>query len=574
MLRRLLLGQPRRSEIKDAEKEIGEQEKRILDLPRKKSTDLEDEHNAREDDIYDSDSETDDSDTEDSDSDTLDNSSRTGSCEDCSADVLAWKGFEVIKDIRPHETSGNFQEQNGEKKNQENPFKNAFDTEGNELVHDETKSEGTYRNDNDKKIKNSNSRKENDASCNKNDDHNNNDEYDNKSKSTNIQAYNKQAHQLNDNETATATEAKLPSGQPTRTDQLKIPLQLPKSTANEKAPNGKAKRVSRNYSIRENKSTSSSKRQTYSKINTEGKPSPATKIPDKCSVGKAQNSVIRRRDIGKDKAGFSETRPGNKPKQGNVNPSHISVSDLESVLGVNVTELREVIMKYKAEKVNTAEDLQGQGQLAAECKMNLQGMSENNLVDGKKSRCKNDKIKEGKGETIDNKDEISSDSGVSEPDAHSTDRQPHYTTLKAIIKRKKYIEGQIKVLEDRIVVMGDHKKDIQVIHDLFDLHNDGLQKVERSNGGLPCLESLKSILACQLREIDEDEFRAKLKSLEDLGIPNISEISERIEKLRKRIRHALDDERKCRSKGVQKLRFEIGKVQGMCEAVLDLVYTE
>ena len=91
-------------------------------------------------------------------------------------------------------------------------------------------------------------------------------------------------------------------------------------------------------------------------------------------------------------------------------------------------------------------------------------------------------------------DEISSDSGVSEPDAKSTDRQLHYTTLKAIIKRKKYFEGQIKVLEDRIMVMGDHKKDIQVVHDLFDLHNDELDKVERSNGGLPCLESLKSIL--------------------------------------------------------------------------------
>ena len=77
-----------------------------------------------------------------------------------------------------------------------------------------------------------------------------------------------------------------------------------------------------------------------------------------------------------------------------------------------------------------------------------------------------------------------------------------------------------------------------------------------------------------MHEIDEEEFRGKLKGLEDLGIPYFPEINARIEKLRKRIRHALDDERKCRSKGVQKLRFEIGKVQGMCEAVLDLVYAE
>ena len=68
-----------------------------------------------------------------------------------------------------------------------------------------------------------------------------------------------------------------------------------------------------------------------------------------------------------------------------------------------MTELQEVIMKYKSEKVSTAEDFQGQGK-AAECKMmNLQGASENNSIDGKKSRCKNDKTKEGKREIIDNK---------------------------------------------------------------------------------------------------------------------------------------------------------------------------
>lgn len=48
-----------------------------------------------------SDSETDSSDTEeDSDTETLDNSSRTASYEDCSADVLEWKGFEVVRDAR------------------------------------------------------------------------------------------------------------------------------------------------------------------------------------------------------------------------------------------------------------------------------------------------------------------------------------------------------------------------------------------------------------------------------------------------------------------------------------------
>ena len=44
-----------------------------------------------------SDSETDSSGTEDSDTETLDNSSRMASYDDCSGDVLEWKGFEVVR---------------------------------------------------------------------------------------------------------------------------------------------------------------------------------------------------------------------------------------------------------------------------------------------------------------------------------------------------------------------------------------------------------------------------------------------------------------------------------------------
>ncbi|CAB3979456.1 Hypothetical predicted protein [Paramuricea clavata] len=101
MLRRLFLGQPRRDEIKDGKKEICEGEKRTPIAFMKESTanNLEEKHEAK-DDIFDSDSETDSSETEDSDAETLDNSSRTGSYEDCSGDVLGWKGFEMVRDTQ------------------------------------------------------------------------------------------------------------------------------------------------------------------------------------------------------------------------------------------------------------------------------------------------------------------------------------------------------------------------------------------------------------------------------------------------------------------------------------------
>ena len=83
---------------------------------------------------------------------------------------------------------------------------------------------------------------------------------------------------------------------------------------------------------------------------------------------------------------------------------------------------------------------------------------------------------------------------MSEPDAHSTDGQPRYIPLKAIMKRKEYLEDHIRKLEERMMVMRDHKRDIQFVHDLFDLYSDGLTKVQRNNGGVPCVTNLKRIL--------------------------------------------------------------------------------
>lgn len=83
-----------------------------------------------------------------------------------------------------------------------------------------------------------------------------------------------------------------------------------------------------------------------------------------------------------------------------------------------------------------------------------------------------------------------------------------------------------------------------------------------------------TFLACQLKEIEDEELAMKLGALENLGIPHFSEINATIKKIRKRMWDSLSDEQKCRSKSVQRLRFDIGKVQGMCQAVLDLVYSE
>jgi hypothetical protein len=77
------------------------------------------------------------------------------------------------------------------------------------------------------------------------------------------------------------------------------------------------------------------------------------------------------------------------------------VQDLETILGVNLTELKEVIKTYKSEKISTAGDCQGQNDAA----QGSPGMVGDNLVDRKNSQdeCKEDETKERKSETLDNK---------------------------------------------------------------------------------------------------------------------------------------------------------------------------
>ena len=66
-----------------------------------------------------------------------------------------------------------------------------------------------------------------------------------------------------------------------------------------------------------------------------------------------------------------------------------------------------------------------------------------------------------------------------------------------VIKRKEHLTEEIAELDARILVMEGHRKDLQVVHDLFDLCSDELKDVERNNAGAPCVQSLKEILSKQ-----------------------------------------------------------------------------
>lgn len=95
---------------------------------------------------------------------------------------------------------------------------------------------------------------------------------------------------------------------------------------------------------------------------------------------------------------------GNKEKQGSLNSSNVSVKDLEKILGVNVTELQEVIKKYKSEESSTTGDCPGENDVT-DSSLASSGIVGDNLVGVTKPQdgCKKDEIRKTSSETVDNK---------------------------------------------------------------------------------------------------------------------------------------------------------------------------
>lgn len=161
---------------------------------------------------------------------------------------------------------------------------------------------------------------------------------------------------------------------------------------NRKSLNARGNGLSRCYSIRENQQKSTIKGKSFSRYNTGGKST------------KASADTNRHQSIENDKAGLTAQKIGNREKQRNLNSSHVSVKDLEKILGVNVTELQEVIKKYKSEDTSTKENCQGENDVTDSNSVSLE-IVRDTLVGGKKTQdgCKKDETEKTNNETVDNK---------------------------------------------------------------------------------------------------------------------------------------------------------------------------
>ena len=326
-------------------------------------------------------------------------------------------------------------------KTKQNPFAHAFEIEDSEdsYIHgDAVQMNYSNNNNNDDNDNNVDGHKDNNTTTNNKNNINERDnttnqstnkEFENNGENTNNQTNDKETNQTNISKTTTNTSNKsTPSfnadkpkfaSNPTtntntmnNTKQINSSKQLNKTKpakfgqskvtsaqqqsvslngqTNPKPLNPRGNGISRHYSIRENQQKSKVKGPSINKTNTGWKTTSAS-VDTKWHQG-----------IGKDKTGLRAQKINNKQKQGS--PLHVSVRDLEKILGVNVTELQDVIKKYKSEEPNVT----GDGLEKNDVTDSTSGSSEifsDNLVGETKSQdgCKKDEIKKTNNETVDNK---------------------------------------------------------------------------------------------------------------------------------------------------------------------------
>ena len=327
-------------------------------------------------------------------------------------------------------------------KTKQNPFAHAFEIENSEdsYIHgDAVQMNYSNNNNNDDNDNNMDGHNDNNTTANNKNNINERDnttnqstnkEFENNDENTNNQTNDKETNQTNISKTTTNTSNKsTPSfnadkpkfaSNPTtntnntmnNTKQINSSKQLDKTKpakfgqskvtsaqqqsvslngqTNPKPLNPRGNGISRHYSIRENQQKSNVKGRSINKTNTGWKTTSAS-VDTKWHQG-----------IGKDKTGLRAQKINNKQKQGS--PLHVSVRDLEKILGVNVTELQDVIKKYKSEEPNVT----GDGLEKNDVTDITSGSSEifsDNLVGETKSQdgCKKDEIKKTNNETVDNK---------------------------------------------------------------------------------------------------------------------------------------------------------------------------
>ena len=280
--------------------------------------------------------------------------------------------------------AGNWKGSSEETSNEKgNPFANAFECQGSDklLIYDTRNRFMTNNNNNENSITNGDcNNNNNNSNNNKNNDKNdeiqnsNNNEVCRNGNSIIIQTNNKEIRQENDCTTpiksTTISESSL-----TITKEITKPktstnnnsshrqkrTSNPKPKANQTTlnpPNSSATNVkgvnkgvgaSYQYSIHQNQNATSIKGKNSNSSNSGEKSRSSNVVMGRGKKSTAPVNSRKQQGVGRDRAGV---RGGttNKEKQGKPNPS-VSIKDLENVLGVSVTELRDVIQKYKSEKI-------------------------------------------------------------------------------------------------------------------------------------------------------------------------------------------------------------------------------
>lgn len=181
---------------------------------------------------------------------------------------------------------------------------------------------------------------------------------------------------------------------------------------------------------------------------------------------------------------------------------------------------------------------------------------------------KKNKVLSFKAET---KNSSSSDSGLS--DGESSEEQKRMP-VKKIFSNQQALRKKIDDLNGILKTMEQQKTELQTVLRIVEDWSKDLQRVERTNLGVPYIRCVKEILAQQRKALSsrKSDFNRRLTKLKEAKVPFNEEFCDLIQQLKNEITCLVRDHRKYSARSVENIRHIQGRVIGTCIAIMEVYY--
>jgi len=146
--------------------------------------------------------------------------------------------------------------------------------------------------------------------------------------------------------------------------------------------------------------------------------------------------------------------------------------------------------------------------------------------------------------------------------------------VKKILSNQQALQKKIDDLNGILKTMEQQKTELQTVLRIVEGWSKDLQRVERTNLGVPYIRCVKEILAQQRKALSsrKSDFNRRLTKLKEAKVPFNEEFCDLIQQLKNEITCLVRDHRKYSARSVENIRHIQGRVIGTCIAIMEVYY--